>query len=43
MESGNFQANELYTREREALSPAYTLPEQNHKSLIIANNNSVSE
>ena len=31
-----FQANELHTIELEALSPSYTLPEQNYKSLIMA-------
>ena len=33
-----FQANERNTRELGALSPAYTLPEQNYKSLIMAKN-----
>ena len=43
MEFGHFQVNELYTNELEVLSPAYTLPEQNYKSFIMAKINNVSE
>ena len=35
--------NELLTRELEALSLAYTLPEQNYKSLIMVKMHDVSE
>ena len=31
--SGHFQVNELYTRKLGALPAAYTLPNQNYKSL----------
>ena len=31
-----FQINELHIRELEELSPAYTLPENTYKSLIMA-------
>ena len=34
MESGLFQANELHTRKLETLSPTYTPPGKNYKSLI---------
>ena len=33
-----FQINELHIRELEELSPAYTLPENTYKSLIMAKN-----
>ena len=36
MGSGHFQINELYTRNLEARPPAYILPKQNYKSLIMA-------